>query len=274
MRRHVGRLERHAWKALRQVRDRGFVSRLRADPAAPAVILSPHLDDAVINCWSLLTADRDVTVANVFTTSPPPRTLTHWDKLCRADDSAVLMAERLVEDSQALAMAGRQSIALPFAPDPYRSARDAPTLRRLDAALVAAVPVASLVLAPAVLGTVHPDHMLVRSYALALRGTGVRVELYADAPYAIQFGWPHWVTGEPPHPRLDPEVSWRASGVHLAALDRARARVVTLDDAVAAAKLAAMRTYRSQFPMLDRGPIRQLSNPRIHAFEVFWPMTR
>lgn len=184
------------------------------------------------------------------------------------------MAERLVEDRQALALAGRQSIALSFAADPYRSARQAPSLSRFDAALVAALPAASLVLAPAVLGTVHPDHMLVRSYALALRGAGVPVELYADVPYAIQFGWPYWVTGEPPHPRLDPEVSWHASGAHLASLDGAHARVVALEDGVAAAKLAAMRTYRSQFAMLDRGPIGQLSERRIHGFEVFWPMAR
>lgn len=71
MKRQIERLERYAWRALGAIRDRGFTSRLRVDPAAPAVVLSPHLDDAVINCWSLLTADRDVTVVNVFTASPP-----------------------------------------------------------------------------------------------------------------------------------------------------------------------------------------------------------
>jgi hypothetical protein len=31
-----------------------------------------------------------------------------------------------------------------------------------------------------------------------------------------------------------------------------------------------MRTYKTEFAVLDRGPIGQLSNPAIHAFEVFW----
>jgi LmbE family N-acetylglucosaminyl deacetylase len=265
-------LERHAWAALRAVRDLGFRTRLRAAPGAPAVLLSPHPDDAVINCWSLLTADREVTVVNVFTAAPPPGTLVHWDRLCRAGDSASLMAERLVEDGEALALAGRRPVGLGFPAEPYRSPRGTPTLRRLDAALAAVAPAASLVLAPAVVGTVHPDHLLVRAYALALRAAGVPVELYADAPYAVQFGWPSWVTGEPSDPRLDPEVAWRAGAAHLASLDRGRARVATLGDAAAAAKLAAMRTYRSQFAMLDRGPIGQLSERRVHGFEVFWRM--
>lgn len=272
MTRLVDRLIDHGWATLRRARDRRFATALRADAAAPAVLLSPHLDDAVVDCWSVLTADRDLAVVNVFTGAPAAGTLVYWDRLCRAQDSAVLMCERLEEDRQALALAGRQPLALPFPADPYRSARATPTLHRLDAALAAQVPAASLVLAPAVLGTVHPDHLIVRAYALALADAGVPVELYADAPYAVQFGWPSWVTGDAPHPRLDPEVSWRASGVHLPWLDRAHGRVVALDDDAAAAKLGAMRAYRTQFAMLDRGPVGQLSNRRIHGFEVFWPM--
>lgn len=272
MNRYLALLEGHAWAALRAVRDRGFQTRLRVVSDAPTVVLSPHLDDAVINCWSLLTSAREVVVVNVFAAAPAPGTLVYWDRLCRAGDSASLMADRLVEDREALALAGRRPVALPFAADPYRPARATPTLRRLDAALAAVVPAASLVLAPAVLGAVHPDHLLVRAYALALHAAGVPVELYADAPYAVQLGWPSWITGEPPDPRLDPEVSWRAGGAHIASLDRERARVVALDAAAAAAKLAAMRTYRSQFALLDRGPIGQLSDRRVHGFEVFWRM--
>ena len=65
---------------------------------------------------------------------------------------------------------------------------------------------------------------------------------------------------------------WRASPGGAAAIRRARApEIVRLDGAQAAAKLAAMRRYR-EFAVLDRGPVGQLSNPAIHAFEVFWPV--
>jgi LmbE family N-acetylglucosaminyl deacetylase len=42
----------------------------RIDPAAPLVILSPHLDDAVWSCFSLLAREQDVVVATVFAGIP------------------------------------------------------------------------------------------------------------------------------------------------------------------------------------------------------------
>lgn len=52
--------------------------------------------------------------------------------------------------------------------------------------------------------------------------------------------------------------------------DAAAADVVRLSASAARAKLAAMRTYGTQFPTLDRGPLGRLSDPRVHGFEVFW----
>jgi LmbE family N-acetylglucosaminyl deacetylase len=142
----------------------------------------------------------------------------------------------------------------------------------LDAALAGEVPAASRVFAPAVLGVVHPDHLVVRDYALRLASAGIPVELYADVPYAVQFGWPPWVSGDDPDPHLDPEVAWRACPADLPnLLTRERARVAALDPGTAAAKLEAMRCYASQFAMLDQGPVGRMRNPRIHGFEVFWP---
>src|ERR1700689_2859366 len=79
-RRFLPRLPSAPGKAYRRARaartarlqDR-FSPRLRADPSAPALVLSPHPDDAVLDCWSLLAGDRDVIVVNLFTGLPPPR---------------------------------------------------------------------------------------------------------------------------------------------------------------------------------------------------------
>jgi hypothetical protein len=272
-RRIVRRLEEAVWTRARARAARSFATALRHDPAAPAVVLSPHLDDAVVDCWAVLTGDGPVTVVNVFTGEPPAGEVSRWDRLCRASDSAQLMRERVAEDREALARAGRVPVNLGFLAEPYRRPRQAPGVAELDAALVAAVPAASAVLAPAAVGTVHPDHLLVRDHALTLAAAGIPVELYADQPYAVQYGWPAWVTGDEPDPHLDPEVSWRAGGADLPELlTRERARVEALDEAAARAKLEAMRTYRTQFAMLDRGPVGQLSSPRVHAFEVRWPV--
>jgi hypothetical protein len=113
---------------------------------------------------------------------------------------------------------------------------------------------------------------VVREYALALARQGVPVRLYADLPYCAVYGWPAWVTGEKPDPHLDVDAYWGASAGG-ALCTPARAEVVRLARPDAAAKLAAIRTYRAEFAVLDRGPVGQLSNPAIHGFEVFWPVS-
>jgi LmbE family N-acetylglucosaminyl deacetylase len=276
MRRAARRAAAAGFHALADARNRGFSPMLRHDPSAPALVLSPHLDDAVIDCWSVLTADREIAVVTVFAGVPGQAgVLVHWDRLAGATDSAALMRARREEDRRALALAGREPRHLDLLPDPYRTPRRTPLLADLDRAVTAAVPAASAVLAPAVLGVVHPDHLLVRSYALAVAGAGVPVELYADQPYAVQYGWPHWVTGGEPDPHLDVDAVWQATPGRVAPVgEAASARVVALDAPARAAKLEAMRAYETQFPMLDRGPIGQLSTPLVHGYEVLWPIGR
>ena len=256
------------WRADARLRNRRFGTALRADADAPVVVLSPHCDDAVLSCWSVLTAPGDVVVVNVFTQVPPAGTLARWDRLAGATDSAAFMRERIEEDRRALALATREPVNLDLVDNQHRGGARPPSHAEIDRALTAQVARASVVYAPAVLGVVHPDHLLVREYALAL--TGVEVRLYADLPYAIEYGWPSWVTGDTPDPRLAPEVFWELTpNRHVGAPEGAD--VVRLDADAAARKLTAMQTYATQWPMLDRGPIGLLANPRVHAFEVFWP---
>lgn len=244
--------------------ERGFTPGLRHDEAAPPLVLSPHLDDAVLDCWSVLTQPGRLNVVNVFAGMPPAGRTTHWDRIVGASDSAELMRRRIEEDREALALAARTPVNLDFLEHQQREDSRPPKLKALDKALTKVVPAASRVYAPAVLGTPHPDHVRVRAYARACAAAGMRVLLYADLPYAVVYGWPHWVTGDARDPHLDVDAYWseRPAG---------EPRVVALDEAQAAAKLDAMRAYATQFPSLDRGPIGLLSNPKVHRFEVFWP---
>lgn len=59
------------------------------------------------------------------------------------------------------------------------------------------------------LGIAHSDHRLVRDYTLA--PTGARIRLYAGVPYAVEYGWPGWVTGVPADPFIDIDAFWEAS---------------------------------------------------------------
>src|SRR5580765_515812 len=73
--------------ALASAANRGFSSRIADDPTGPVVVLSPHLDDAVLSCWSVLRGPEPVQAVNVF--AAPPRTgfVTRYDRICGAHDS-------------------------------------------------------------------------------------------------------------------------------------------------------------------------------------------
>ena len=85
----------------------GFV-RTVVGSGVPILVLSPHLDDAVLSCGGLLGwAGRraPVTVASLFTeAAPPPYTLSARRYLRRigAEDAEELFAERRAEDRRVL----------------------------------------------------------------------------------------------------------------------------------------------------------------------------
>ena len=160
----------------------------------PAVILSPHLDDAVLSCWHLLTQPGEVVVINVFAGVP-----THlgapawWDEYTGASDSAERVRERIEEDRRALAVTGRTAVNLGFLDEQYRPEEQplAPLTEQIERLLDPGVQI----YAPAAFAN-HSDHALVRAAALQLRVVGFEVSLYADLPHAVIRGWPVWVTGE------------------------------------------------------------------------------
>ena len=73
------------------------------------VVVSPHLDDAVLSCWSLIDSFEDVAVVTVFTAAPPPGFVSDWDRDTGVD-SATRMAQRTAENRAALAVAGREPV--------------------------------------------------------------------------------------------------------------------------------------------------------------------
>lgn len=261
---------RHSLALRETYRERRFRTRLCFDPQAPELLLSPHWDDAVLDCWGVLTSERQATVVNLFAGVPPPGRLTPWDAITGATDSAVRARERIAEDARALAQAGRTPVNLPFLDAQYRTASDAPGLEEIDRALSAAVPSASCVYVPAGVGG-HLDHLLTRRYGRMLLRAGLPVTLYADLPYCVLHGWPHWVDGTEPDPHRNVDAFWLEFLKGVPEFPGLRsARIVRLDDIAAAAKLEAMRCYETQFPGLDYGAGRLLSDPTIHRFEVWW----
>src|SRR4051794_4514624 len=127
------------WRVDARLRNARFRARLPSEQQGPVVVLSPHPDDAVLSCWSVLVSASDVRVANVFTGSPAPGSLGPWDELVRAADSTSLMEQRIDEDRRALALAGRSPVNLGFLDNQHRGRARPPSNAELDAALRAAV---------------------------------------------------------------------------------------------------------------------------------------
>ena len=175
------------------------------------VVLSPHLDDAVLSCGGLISSrarrGHDVLVVTVFAASPPRFDLTELaSELQRrwghAEDP---VAVRRSEDKEALALLGARSLHLPFLDCVYRQdpasdavyypdeealfgdvhTEEAEWHRDLAHTCLSAIPDldARQILAPLAIGH-HVDHIIVRRMACALLEDSSRVSFYEDYPYA------------------------------------------------------------------------------------------
>lgn len=84
------------------MRDWGLVSEAEL---SRIVIVSPHLDDAVLGCAQLMSAAPGCTVVTVFTGRPEryPDPMTHWDALCGFVPGDEVLDARKAEDRGALA---------------------------------------------------------------------------------------------------------------------------------------------------------------------------
>jgi hypothetical protein len=234
----------------------------------PDVILSPHLDDAVLSCWHVLTRPDEVSVINVF--AGVPRDLAApawWDEFTGATDSAARVRERIDEDARALALAGRTAINLNFLDEQYREFEQplAPITEQIEGLLAPD----ARVLAPAAFAD-HADHQLVRAAALQLRAAGFAVTLYADLPHATVQGWPGWVTGKRVTAARDLAAA-RWDHV-LAGTEPAAASVHALEPAVYARKCEAIEAYATQVRALVDAAGRPLTDPEAFGYEVTWPI--
>ena len=272
---------------------------MQHDPTAPVVVCSPHFDDAVLDCWTVLTRPGACEVINVFAGTPLDGYSTWWDQLAGANSSAQMHRDRVKEDRNALALAQRTPHCAELLDGQYRirasrllhalmvripmlrwRMQDVPILRHwvvtsppptvqtVIAAMTALVPRASLVCVPAAIGR-HPDHVLLRDAALELARRGMPVRLYADMPYCFQHGWPSWVSGMESVNDGASESLWRGDleGV----IDSLRTAVVdTLTPQQRVAKREAVCCYRSQLSIEGSGFRELLGRGDGFDYEVHW----
>jgi hypothetical protein len=243
--------------------------RLRHDPGAAELVLSPHWDDAVLSCWSVLTARREVHVVNVFAGVPPPGRRGTWEQVLGVADTAERARRRIAEDARALSLAGREPVNLPLLDSRRGALPSAATLEDLDRELAVHIQRASRVYVPAGIGA-HLDHRLVRRYGRALLRAGMPVALYAELPYCVFHGWPAWVTREAQDDQRDADAYWRPFLAEVAEMPPLHgAEVERLDGESARAKAEAIACYEAS---LNHSVRRLLADRAIHGFEVRWTL--
>lgn len=233
------------------------------------VILSPHLDDAVLSCWHVLTQPGEVTVVNVFAGIPTGlEEPAWWDRYTGAADSGERVRERIEEDRRALSLAGRIPVNLDILDEQYRDGQPPPSL---TGRLREVIEPGAIVYAPATFAD-HADHRLVGAAALELRAQECAVFLYADLPHANVRGWPEWVTGTS-HPASKDLVGafWDhcLAGTGIPPHDLTP-KVHDLDAEAYARKVEAVRMYTTQVAALTEYAGRPLSDHEALGYEVFW----
>jgi LmbE family N-acetylglucosaminyl deacetylase len=150
------------------------------------LVVSPHVDDAVLSCGHLLARAEQALSVTVFAGVPAryPSPLEGWDRDCGIVPGDDIMAKRRGEDARTLEILGISARVLDFLdlqyrngekPDTKRVAGDLPTVIDEFEPTTIALPLAIQ----------HPDHRDCLSAALASRRRGDRRDwlCYAEFPY-------------------------------------------------------------------------------------------
>ncbi len=219
----------------------------------PILVLSPHLDDAVLSCGGLLLQHSDAEVITVFSADPPvPRP--------KALATVALPEERRAEDACAMGKLGcsYHLADLPDAIDrvgpnedrlyPRLSAlfgpvavADAPVCESI-VAVVTPLLADRLLFCPMAVGA-HVDHQLCAHAGRRLLAAGFEVLFYEDAPYVYPEPGPA-VAGDSIR-KAAGRLRARVSGIENIAIDtEAKAEVVACYTSQITALFGDMRGYR------------------------------
>jgi len=222
----------------------------------PVVILSPHLDDAVLSCGRLMAGRPDTVVATLMAGVPVDRSLRPFDKLCGFIDAEQAVRGRSVEDAGAVSLLRGQTVHFQFIDSQYGEPNDFVAMKRAVRVLVDELD-PEYVLAP--LGIGHPDHATTSQAALETV-PWERLVFYEELPARVL--WPELV-----QPALDAIRDELESAVPRGALER-----TFLGTGDLAMKQMAVKRYVSQ-----RGTLAQLEDGAgwyaICCPERYWKVT-
>ena len=169
------------------------------DLTSHVVVVSPHLDDAVLSCGQLIGQLDDCVVLTVFAGSPGSWEIHRlWDHdFCGFAEGTDVLAARLREDDAALTSLGAGAARLSFLDEQYRDSGMEPSPEEVGELIAAGIDRigAATILMP--LGLGHNDHRLTAAGCRHAASTHPHLQWFAyqDLPYGYEpelFG-PHAV---------------------------------------------------------------------------------
>lgn len=209
---------------------------MHGEPGEQVVIVSPHLDDAILSLGSWMTAETEsgaiLKVVTVLAGDPlGNQPASNWDLRCGFDNQAEATEARRREDARACEMVGAEPVWLPFTNGVYGLPDDEavwnalrPHLAWADTVLVPGCPLR------------HPDHRWLASLLFDSMPQALNVGFYLEQPYAARH-------------RVDefsfPDIGADLPGTLLPS-------VVSYGRDHAAIKRKAARSYNSQLKPLGR----------------------
>lgn len=142
-----------------------------------ALVVSPHLDDAVFGCGRLLAMFPGSTVATVFAGRPPsPFPLTEWDSAAGFHPGDDVVGARREEDRHALAHLAAEPVWCDFCDSQYHCPATLEQVREELAQLLMRLAPRSVFIP---LGLFHADHRLTHEAARALVAEFPNLDWYA-----------------------------------------------------------------------------------------------
>jgi LmbE family N-acetylglucosaminyl deacetylase len=225
-------------------------------PGGRIVVVSPHLDDAVLSLGATIAAatyrGRVVEVLTVFAGDPgSPSAAGRWDREAGYRTEGEAATARRAEDRRACRRVGAQPVWLVFTDHQYGRERVEQVVR---AAVLDAVRGADTVLLPG-LPLKHPDHRWLAGILLAPPPLAPRIGLYAEQPYAERAGRLEHV------PSAAAMLRERLPSLPVWSRAPAGGRAVL-------AKWLAACAYRSQLPVLGLG--RRIHVPLLRLLWQEW----
>lgn len=153
----------------------------------PLIVVSPHLDDAVLSLGQMMAGREDCVVVTVFAGEPhDPELLAPFDASCGFTSSAEAVAGRRAEDRVACSRLNARPIHLDYLDGQYQAPRPSP--RDLANRLTAVWKRNGRGPMVGPLGLAHPDHVLVGDAMRLLPHQVAEVYLYAELPARVL--WP------------------------------------------------------------------------------------